>query len=331
MLFISYSRASSYLHCPYQHYLSYVKCLKLNRPVRPLYFGSDFHKLLELRNKPDELHEAMKNIGDAYYDLSANFQSQLGEDYVENLSVIFSDYQHLYHKELQPQKTEQKFQILVGKYKDEPVYFIGILDELYLLKKHGKKFIMIGEHKTFNQKPKMNVLVMNTQKCLYAKATQIEKGILPESVIWDYIKSTPARYPVWLDKAGRFSTAKSESITPMSWRRACRLKGITDKEILHQGRMYHSNIQNFFFKVNMPYDVRMVEDIWDGFKYTCKEIARQGYKNKTKNVTRDCDWCDFKDICYAEFTGADVGYILKKSYVVEERHEASFLKDEVNT
>ena len=63
----SYSRFASYLRCPYKHYLGYYVGLRKNAPVKPLYFGTDFHKLLELRNKPEELAQAQKAIGDAYY------------------------------------------------------------------------------------------------------------------------------------------------------------------------------------------------------------------------------------------------------------------------
>ena len=48
-MYISYSRVQSYLGCPYSHYLRYVRRLSKKKPERPLYFGTDFHKLLELR------------------------------------------------------------------------------------------------------------------------------------------------------------------------------------------------------------------------------------------------------------------------------------------
>ena len=85
---ISYSRMSSYLACPYGHYLRYVEHLNLKKPVKPLYFGTDFHKLLELRNKPKLLEKARKDIEDKFYEMPPQFQSELGENYVENLFTI---------------------------------------------------------------------------------------------------------------------------------------------------------------------------------------------------------------------------------------------------
>lgn len=321
---ISYSRFSAYLSCPYKHYLSYIRRLELRKPVRPLYFGTDFHKLLELRGDKKSLVQAKAEISDKFYGMPSNWQLELGEDYVNDLFSIFKDYSKIYKGTPQPHITEHPFEVLLGYLNGEPVYFVGVIDELYLYKKQGKKFIKIGEHKTFNRKPDMNTLTMNTQKCLYAKATQIERGILPQEVIWDYIKSTPAKEPIWLPKTGRFSEAKSSDITPYSWERACKRRKIDDIEIIEKGmELYGQNTSNFFFRVQQDLYPQMVDHVWEGFVYTCKDIARQGHKNKTKNITRDCQYCNFRDICFSEMSGGDTEYIIEKNYKEkEERNNA---------
>ena len=313
-MYISYSRESCYLHCPYQHWLRYVRRLEKKKPDRPLYFGTDIHKLQELRNVPKALKKARADIKDTYYSLPANWQEDLGENYVDDLFCIFKDYRKLYKNVRQPQVTEKEFELEVGKCGKEPIVFVGKIDELYLLKHSGVKFITIGEHKTFSYKPNMDLLVMNTQKCLYAKAAQLLKGVLPDKVKWDYIKSTPASEPIWLEKSKRFSTAASTKITPMSWRRACKSRGITDPEILSMGSKYKDNIPEFFFQVELDIDPSMVDIIWDGYLYTAKQIIKFGKTNKTRNVTRDCNWCSYHDICYAEMTGGDVEYLIARDF-----------------
>ena len=313
-MYISYSRESTYLHCPYQHWLRYVRRLEKKKPERPLYFGTDFHKLLELRNKPEELKKAKKDIKEAFYELPASYQSDLGENYVQDLFTIFRDYRQIYKDARQPKVTEFSFQFDVGKVDKEPIVFVGKIDELYLLKRQGVKTITVGEHKTFTNKPNMNVLVMNPQKCLYAKAAYFLKGILPDKVKWDYIKSTPASEPVWLEKTKRFSEAASTKITPMSWRRACKERNILDPEILEKGERYASNISEFFFQVELDIDPAMVENIWDGYLYTAEQIIRFGKSNKTKNVTRDCSWCPYYDICYSEMTGGNTEYVIARDF-----------------
>lgn len=315
---ISYSRESSYLRCPFSHYLSYVEKLTPKKPARPLHFGTDFHKLLELRGDKKGLNKAIKEMRQVYYDMPPNFQAELGDDYIEDLKSIFSDYNKVYKGSPLPDETESKFEIPVGKFKGEPVYFVGVIDGLY---KQDKKLI-VEEHKTFTRKPDMNNLVMNTQKCLYAKAVQKLYGSFPDAVMWDYIKSTPAKEPVWLEKSQKLSLAKSENITPFSWERACKRHGIESEAVISQGKAhYSSNIQNFFFRVTLDYVPEMVEKIWEDFLYVAKEICKNGDTNKTMNITKDCSWCSFQPICYAKMTGGNVDYIIEKDYKFKEEKE----------
>lgn len=307
---ISYSRFSLYLRCPYAHYLRYIEGLKSIKPVRPLYFGSDFHKLLEVRADKTQVKKEWKRMKEDFYRMPASWQEELGENYPDDLKTIFQDYQAMWKGTPIPQITEHPFELTLSDVKGEPVIFVGVIDELY---KH-KDGIDVGEHKTFNRPPDMNFLVMNTQKSLYCKACELIWGELPKHVKWDYIKSTPAKSPIWLEKSGRFSTAANKDITPRSWRRACKEKGITDPTILEQGENYRGNENNFFFRVEQDVYPQMVEDVFEGFEYTCRDIVRRSHKNKVKNITRDCAWCEFRDVCMAELSGGDREYAVSQKF-----------------
>lgn len=321
---ISHSRVACYLSCPYKHYLAYEVGVAANKPVRPLRFGTDFHKLLELRNNPEELAKAQKGIEDKFYEMPAAWQQELGENYVQDLNEIFTDYCTLYKDTLQPTKTEQEFNITIGVVNGEPVIFKGVIDELYKRKhKGGSKYIKLGEHKTFNRKPDHNVLVMNTQKNLYAKAVQILSGMLPETVIWDYIHSTPAVEPIWLVKSNRLSTAKSNNITPFSYIRACERHNIMDDAVLAKAKQFECNIPNFFFRVEMDIIPSMVEQVWQGFTYTAQQIVEQGDKNKTRSMGSNCAFCDFRDICYTQLTEGNLENLIQTKYVVSKRTDVT--------
>lgn len=284
-----------------------------------MYFGTDFHKLLELRGDKKALKQARTEIEDKFYDMRPNWQEDLGGDsYVDDLFTIFKDYCRVYRDAPLPDLTEQKFEIKIGNYKGEPVYFIGYIDELYML---DDDFIKIGEHKTFNRKPSLSTLTLNTQKCLYAKATQFVTGVLPQGVIWDYIKSTPAKSPIWLEKSKRFSTAKNQDVTNYSWLRACKEKGIDDKEVIRQGRAYKGNLPNFYFRVEQDFIPAMVETVWDSFKYTCRQIVKETETNRARNFTRDCEYCSYYAICHSECTGGNTKHLIEREYTIKEREE----------
>lgn len=318
---ISYSRVSSYLSCPYSHYLGYELGIKSSKPARPLYFGTDFHRLLETRGDEESLAKAKEEIRDTYYEIPPMWQSELGENYLEDLFSIFEDYCKVYVNQPLPSVTEQEFELLMFEYKGEPFLFKGKIDELYKRKSKatGEKYLKIGEHKTFSRKPDNNTLVMNVQKNLYAKAIQILYGIIPRSVIWDYIHSTPAAQPIWLERSQRFSAAKSQYITPFSWRRACKEHKIKDKCVISKAAEFRGNIPTFFFRIEQDYDSEVVEAVWKDFVFQARLIAKYGAKNRSKNMGRNCSYCQYRDICYAQLTGGLMDRLFEKNYTIEPR------------
>lgn len=311
---ISYSRFSTYLGCPYKHHLRYNEKISGNAPARPLHFGSDFHKLLEVRKSKKRIKEEWHRMKDDFYSMPSSWQTELGENYPDDLKTIFSDYMAMWKGTPLPVETEHPFELNIGKENGEDIIFVGVIDELY----KTEEGIDIGEHKTFSRPPDMNTLTMNTQKSLYSKATEIIWGQLPKKVKWDYIKSSPAKYPVWLEKSQRFSEATSKDITPRSWLRACKERGITDPEILKKAEAYSGNENNYFFRVEQDVYPEMVEDVFNGFLYTCRDIVNRGKENKVKNITRDCAWCEYRDICMAELSGGDREFVISQNYTRKE-------------
>lgn len=311
------------MSCPYAHYLGYELGVRPAKPVRPLYFGTDFHRLLELRGDKEGLKNAKKEIRETYYELKPQWQSELGDNYLDDLFTIFKDYCKVYKGAPLPTITEKEFEIPMFEYRGEPYFFKGKIDELYLRKKRstGERYIKVGEHKTFSQRPDANTLVMNTQKNLYAKAAFLLYGVLPCSVIWDYTHSKPANEPIWLEKSKRFSTSKSNLITPYSWLRACKARGIEDPETLAKADEFKGNIPSFFFRVEQDFDPKMVDQVWEGFMFQARLIAKYGAKNKTKNLTWNCSRCSYRNICYTELTGGNIQYLMEREYVVHPRED----------
>lgn len=302
MIKVSYSRVSSYLSCPQKHHFRYIQDIVTKTRNRPLSFGKDYHTLLQFKDPA-----ILDDIEQAYYDLPAKDQELLGDDYLDDLKVIYSDYCEVWKDAEKPVETEHEFLIPIGKYKGEEILFHGFIDELY---EDGT----LGEHKTFNYKPDMALLAMNLQVCLYAKARYLETGKLPSAILWDYSRNVPASKPIWL-KSGKFSEANNSNITHLSWLRACKERGIDDPKILEKAKNYEPNISNFFFRCRIEIVPTMVNVAWDSFKKLTKEIITKGGDNQIKNISRDCTWCDYKPICFAQFTGADVDYVIETDYI----------------
>lgn len=268
--------------------------------------------MLQYRGDSKELHKALVGIKSTFLELPEKEIDQLGQDYLQDLQDVFNDYQETYEGTELPVITEQEFLVPIGKVDGVLVNFHGIIDEVY---DDGD----LGEHKTFSFKPDNAIMNMNLQSMLYAKAREKMGMKLPEKIRWDYIHSKPADKPLWLEKSGRFSEASNSKITHLSWLRACEERGIDDESIINKAEQYRHNISNFFFRHETLVLPQMVETAWNNFKLLAKDIITRGPTNQMMNIGRDCSWCNFRSICYAEFTGADVEYVKSKDYVHKEK------------
>ena len=313
-MYISYSRASLYAKCPQAHYYRYVEKLQPKGIVRALQFGTDFHSLLEIRNDEEAVKSKLIEIQCNFSGMSPSDQAELGKTYVNDLTVIFDDYMDFYGQEAMPDVTEKPFRIPLGKFKGEAVYFTGFIDGIY----DTDDGLVIEEHKTFSSRPDPTVLTLNQQRCLYIKALEKEYGNPPLGVIWDYIRSAPAKEPAVL-KNGSLSKAKSASITPMSYRRACLKRSSIQAEEMKYADAYEENIDKYFFRVKQQnLFPNLVDRIWQDFRDVAKDIAKNGDQNRQMNMGRDCSWCSFRPLCMAFAIGNDVKEVKKQKFKEQE-------------
>lgn len=314
---VSYTKVNKYLTCPYAYYLVYERKLKPRSVSTALIFGADMHTLLQHRGEPKEkIKVVIDELSIVYNNQPEEVKSTLGENYIDDLKEIFSDYLKVWKKEAVPDFTEYEFNIDLGETSDgRKIVFNGFIDGLYLDKEKDSSKTIIEEHKTFSVKPDNSTLLMSIQKHLYAKAMEELTGYFPQGILWDYIKSSPAKEPAML-KSGKFSTAKTTSVTPYSWKRACKKAGITDKAYIKEGaNSYKENISNFYFRVYEPYNPSMVNKIFEEFKNTVFEIVENEGKLKRKHCSRNCSWCDMLPICKSEFLGEDSEKVIDELYI----------------
>lgn len=315
---VSYSRVSKYLRCPYSHYLSYVKRLQPKTKSVSLQFGSDFHRLLEHRGAPkEEIKTVLHELKIVYDNQPDYFKEQLGSDYIKNLKTIFLDYQKVWKSKPIPDLIEFEFNLDLGQSLDgEDIVFNGFIDSMYFDDTGAaNENTVIEDHKTFSVTPDADVAFMSTQKHLYAKAVEELTGYMPKEFLWDYIKNKPASEPKVL-KSGKLSEAQSKSITPHSWRRACKKLGIKDKEYIKKGvELYGSNIDSFFYQVREPINPDFVNETFKNFKEVVADIVNKGHVNKVKSCGTNCSWCEMKPICIAEAYGNDLEKVLEENFI----------------
>lgn len=305
--YYSISQVSCFRGCKKEWEYRYRDRLQLRAPQRPLYMGSTIHKLLELRANGEDWKEYLNTKVRAEFEaMPADYQAELGEDFLECCFDIMSQYDWAYQNEnIKYLKTELKIDCKIRGRKR----FIGIVDAICEL--DGKQYLM--EHKSFkSNKMSLDQTWLNAQTCLYIKVLNEHYGYNIVGVIWDMIK-TSAPQPPRVLKSGQFGKQYGDQ-TLYSFAKA----GVEDipQDIYEEIK---DNYKNFVDRYITPVIPSVVESVWVDFVQTVDEISK--CKVCPKSLGRDCDWCGFKNLCQTELTGGDVEYTKQLYYTTPEQRE----------
>jgi len=282
---------------------------------RPLTFGSIIHEIIESQLEGEDWREHLRKVE---LDNKKLFRKQI-EMYgkiVEDIGYIMEDYFDHYEGSLKPikhdgRRSEHEFRIELEK----NIWFTGKIDAVA----KAKKMRWLVEHKSFSRMPSEDERWRSVQAAVYFRALE-EMGFKAiDGILWDYISSKPCNVPGELTPTGKISTRKMDTLPTRvrAWRKEEGLKksDAAYKKILADSK---ANRRNRFIRIYSPVKPRIVDNIWDDFVDTAKEIADGYGTKKDQNIDRHCSWCDFQPLCKAEATGSDLEWILKREYQTED-------------
>ena len=195
--YFSISQISCFRGCKQEWAYKYKEGLKSKAPQRPLYMGTTLHKLLEIRaNRQSWVDYLYDVIVPEFCAMPMDYQSILGEDFIDCCYKIMTQYDWLYDKEdIKYLATEVKIDAKIKGSKR----FVGVVDAIVEIS--GDQYIM--EHKTFKTtKMSLDSTWLNSQTCLYIKVLN-DQGWNIKGVVWDMIKTAAPKPPRVL-KNGQF-------------------------------------------------------------------------------------------------------------------------------
>lgn len=323
---ISQSKVKTYRRCRRAFHNKFVLGLQKKKKSRPLTFGSIVHEVIEAELEGENWKKKLKQI-----DLKDGAMFRKEREMYGNLIVdvkdTMIDYFDHWEGQLKPTKhdgrySEHEFRIEL----DSGLWFTGKLDTVGRAK--GMRWLV--EHKTFSRLPSEDERWRSVQAAVYFRAIE-EMGFKPvDGVLWDYISSKPCNVPGELTPTGRLSTKRIDSL-PSRVRRWIKEtdQDPKSKEVMKIMEDATDNRRNRFLRIYSPIKARIVDNIWDDFVDTAKEIADNFGTKKDQNIERHCSWCDYQPLCKAEATGADLDWILEREYQTENLSHKKDDKDRV--
>lgn len=287
--------------------------LQKKKKKRPLVFGSIVHEILEADLEGEDWEEKLDEI-DLKDGKMFRREREMYGNLIEDIRDIMTDYFIHWDGDFKPilfggRRSEHEFRIEL----EDGLWFTGKIDAA--AKSKGMRWLV--EHKTFSRMPSEDERWKSVQAAVYFRAME-EMGFKPmDGVLWDYVSSKPCNVPGMTTKTGKISQARIDTL-PSRLKRWCKEEGEKKKDHKKLFEDAKHNRQNRFIRLYSPVKPRVVDNIWDDFVDTAKEIADDFGKKKDQNIERHCSWCDYQPLCKAEATGSDLDWLIEREYQTED-------------
>lgn len=310
---VSQSKVKTWRRCHRAFHNKFVLGLRKKKPKRPLVFGGIVHEIIEADLEREDWEEKLNQIE---LDKGKMFRKEreMYGNLIEDIRDIMTDYFIHWEGDFKPikfngRRSEHEFRIEL----EEGLWFTGKIDAAG----RAKKMNWLVEHKTFSRMPSEDDRWRSVQAAVYFRAMEEMGFPAMDGVLWDYISSKPCNVPGQTTKTGRVSQARIDTL-PSRLKRWCKEEGHDKKDYKKLFEEARHNRKNRFIRLYSPIKPRIVDNIWDDFVDTAKEIADNFGTKKGQNIDRHCSWCDYQALCKAEVTGSDIEWLISREFEQED-------------
>ncbi len=299
----------------------YIQKLRKKIKNKNLYIGTMVHECLESHYTNKDWMKVIEKYNKKYLKMfeeervevegCVDLTQQLVEGYIE----YFKD------EELNVEFMEKEILTELC----DGIYLEGKID-LIATDRNSRRFIV--EHKTCKNFPDEATRMADIQTVIYNWALEKE-GIKSSGVIWDYVRKKVPTVPPLLKKGGLSKNAKIDT-TYEIYLGSINEHGLDPndyKEILDDLK---SKENNFYKRITLPFNRALVEQVLDDTISAAKQIKKLGKVVKDRNMTKDCSWCDYFNLCQTELRGLDSEFMRNKQFIISKRSEKKDDKKEKN-
>jgi hypothetical protein len=324
MPLITQSMARSWRRCARQYKYRYIDEIGRKKPAVPLLRGTILHEMIDARaiGEKDPM-DILKGYEVKYKKLFREEKDEYG-NLIDECKRIFIAYALHYADE---PYTYERSEIPVFTDLGVDMRYSGTIDKVVIDKKN-RRWIM--DHKSHKQLPGEAQRLADIQLVLYVWAWNRWNPDQPvDGIIWDYIRTKPPAIPELL-KNGELTKRANIDTDYATYLRAVKTNKLNPNDYADILSKLKAQPSTFFERVHLPHPSKeLVDSIVVDLRDTGWMIHRTASITAPRNLTRDCSWCEFFNLCQAELRGLDSKFILKSQYEhVEPRHQHMTSKDE---
>lgn len=327
---VSHSKVKLARRCLKAYQYRYIDKLQKRVKSRPLIVGTLVHSCLEMYFRDGHYLPAILEWKKGEFSKMFKEEQALHADVIPLAKQLIRGYiKNWEHTGLTMEWVEKDFRVQIGNagepedHISTPIYLVGKIDGKA---RENKRITWLVEHKTCKKMPGEEVRIFDTQVLLYNAALHLIGEEPTNGVIWDYLRTKLPTRPKLLAKGDALSVAKNIDTTREVFEREIARHGFNPagyQDILSE---LDAKRDQFYRQIKLPMNRGMGQTILDEvvmtarLMYKLEELYRAGTDCMTRNLTRDCSWCDYSSLCYAELRGEDTDYLMKHDYIVRVKH-----------
>lgn len=305
---VTYSMLKTYRRCRREFRYKYIDQIGSKAPRPPLLKGTILHEMLDARatgrkDPGDILEEYRKK-----YKKLLNAEQEFYGDLIGDLERIFRGYcRHWMDEDLTYEESETA--AITDLTPD--LRYCGTIDKI-VLDKRGRRWIM--DHKCHKTIPSDQNRLSDLQLVLYIWAWNRWNPDRPvEGIIWDYLRTKPPTIPEQL-KNGQLTQRKNIDTDVVTYRKELKRLKLDPKpyrETLE--RLEKTGADRFYRRIYLPSPSKeLTASILEDAR--TEGILMHRLKVYPRNLTYQCEGCEFFSLCQAELRGLDAKYVLKHEY-----------------
>lgn len=307
---VSQSQIKVARRCMKKHHYKYIQHLAKKVRAAALFRGTILHEMIEARLTKKNPHKVLDEYEKKYRQLFREEREEYGETFIEDIRRVFDGYERAYTSEpLKYLHIEKK-----GEVELPNGYTLKYIVDGIATDQNGRRWLV--DRKSHKNIPEERDRFSDIQLVLYYWAWNIEHPKEKvDGVIWDYLRTKPPAIPEQLKKGELTQRANidTDHYTYAMEIAKLQLDPRKYREIL--AKLKGRGSMDFFQRVSLPSPPGpLVKSVVADAADTAAYIEEYGDKIQTRNLTRDCSWCEFFDLCHAELRGLDASFIRKTKY-----------------
>lgn len=285
----------------------------------PFLRGDIVHQMIEAHYKKEDPWAVFNKMIEENCDLLRIHAEEYGD--LEGLlrTLMTGYFKHYKKEDLKAVSIEGEFKTEIAK----GIYLNGKRDMIGI--SQGMRWMV--EHKCHNIIPTSSAVPYhNTQSSIYVWTYNREHEKKVDGVMWNYLLGKPLPRPQLL-KNGTLS----KKITKTTWavyKEEIKRHGLKLKDYYDVREQLLGNEEQVYQRQIVPNNEKMMDTIVEDMITSAREMEKLGGKDTSRNIDRHCDYCEFKNLCFAQLKGLDDNFILKSDFKRREKYEREEDKEE---